>query len=50
VNVPFGASFALLIRHVGRLRRCQLYCTGGLVSAMLAAERIIGTGLNCREG
>jgi hypothetical protein len=38
MNVRFGASSALLIRHIGRLRHCQLRRTGGLVSAILAAE------------
>jgi hypothetical protein len=50
MNVRFGPTSALLVRHIGRLRHCQLCHTGGKVSAMLAAGSIIGTGLDCREG
>jgi hypothetical protein len=33
MNVRFGATSALFIRHIGRLGHCQLRRTGGLVSA-----------------
>src|SRR5262249_48188162 len=46
MNVGFGATSALLARHIGRLRHCQLRRTGGLVSAMSAAGAMIGTGLD----
>jgi len=38
MNVRFGATSALLVRHIGRLRHCWLRRTGGLVNAMLGTR------------
>jgi hypothetical protein len=46
MNVRFGATSALLVRHIGRLRHCWLRRTGG---PCWAPGRMIGAGLDYVE-